>query len=71
MSRKLRTLLWTCYFVNRPWVEYKGVIPPNEMQNKQKELELEANALISMGGKVSLGVYDLAFIFGSGTFYLF
>jgi hypothetical protein len=51
---KLQTLLCTCYFiVSRPWVEYKGVIPQNEMQNKQKELELEANALISTGGKVS------------------
>ena len=38
---------------SRPWVEYKGVIAQNEMQNKQKELEIEANALISMGGKVS------------------
>jgi hypothetical protein len=51
---KLQTLLCTWYFiVSRPWVEYKGVIPQNEMQNKQKELELEANALISTGGKVS------------------
>lgn len=39
--------------LSRPWVEYKGVVPQNEMQNKQKELEIEANALISMGGKVS------------------
>jgi hypothetical protein len=47
-------LLCTCYcIVSRPWVEYKGVVPQNEMQHKQKELELEANALISMGGKVS------------------
>ncbi|MCI14834.1 alanyl-tRNA editing protein AlaX-L-like, partial [Trifolium medium] len=45
-----------------PWVEYKGVIPQNEMQNKQKELELEANALISVGGKVSVDIlpYDEA-----------
>jgi hypothetical protein len=51
---KLQTFLCICYcIVSRPWVEYKGVIPQNEMQNKQKELELEANALISMGGKVS------------------
>lgn len=44
---------------SRPWVEYKGVIPQNEIQNKQKDLELEANALISVGGKVSDNVHKL------------
>ncbi|CAK8563686.1 unnamed protein product [Lathyrus sativus] len=50
------------HFSDGPWVEYKGVIPQNEMQNKQKELELEANSLISMGGKVSADIlpYDEA-----------
>lgn len=50
------------HFSDGPWVEYKGVIPQNEMENKQKELEIEANALISMGGKVSADilVYDEA-----------
>lgn len=41
------------YFVARPWVEYKGMIPQNEMLNKKNDLELEANGLISVGGKVS------------------
>uniref|UniRef100_I1KMZ6 Threonyl/alanyl tRNA synthetase SAD domain-containing protein n=1 Tax=Glycine max TaxID=3847 RepID=I1KMZ6_SOYBN len=47
---------------SRPWVEYKGTISQNEMQSKQKDLELEANALISMGGKVSVDIlpYDEA-----------
>ncbi|PNY11438.1 alanyl-tRNA editing protein AlaX-L-like [Trifolium pratense] len=45
------------HFSDGPWVEYKGVIPQNEMQNKQKELELEANALISVGGKVSVDIF--------------
>ncbi|KAL5996068.1 hypothetical protein ACLOJK_026141 [Asimina triloba] len=40
----------------RPFVEYKGSIPQNELQNKQKELEIAANALISEGGKVSTAV---------------
>lgn len=35
-------------------MEYKGVIPPDQLQNKQHELEREANSLISRGGKVSL-----------------
>nr|ACJ84608.1 unknown [Medicago truncatula]AFK34632.1 unknown [Medicago truncatula] len=50
------------HFSDGPWVEYKGVVPQNEMQNKQKELEIEANALISMGGKVSADIllYDEA-----------
>lgn len=34
-------------------MEYKGTVPQKDMEIKQKELELEANALISRGGKVS------------------
>lgn len=39
--------------VARPYVEYIGIVPQKDVQSKQKELELEANALISRGGKVS------------------
>ncbi|KDO71635.1 hypothetical protein CISIN_1g0250981mg, partial [Citrus sinensis] len=41
---------------SRPYVEYKGSVPQNELQSKTKELELEANALISRGGKVMVAV---------------
>ncbi|XP_010259634.1 PREDICTED: uncharacterized protein LOC104598985 isoform X2 [Nelumbo nucifera] len=41
---------------SRPFVEYKGAIPQSEQQDKQKELEIEANLLISKGGKVSAAV---------------
>lgn len=34
-------------------MEYIGIVPQKDLQSKQKELELEANALISRGGKVS------------------
>lgn len=37
----------------RPFVEYKGTIPSDQLLTKQKELEIEANALIATGGKVS------------------
>ncbi|XP_052875007.1 uncharacterized protein LOC108457219 isoform X2 [Gossypium arboreum] len=37
---------------SRPFVEYKGTVPLNELQNKQREIEIEVNALISKGGKV-------------------
>ncbi|KAF8394565.1 hypothetical protein HHK36_020777 [Tetracentron sinense] len=40
----------------RPFVEYKGTVAQNELQSKQMELELEANALISRGGRVSAAV---------------
>ncbi|CAA2959601.1 Alanine--tRNA ligase [Olea europaea subsp. europaea] len=33
-------------------IEYKGVVSQNELQTKQKDLEVEANNLISKGGKV-------------------
>ncbi|KAL2339037.1 hypothetical protein Fmac_013483 [Flemingia macrophylla] len=50
------------HFPDGPWVEYKGTISQNEMQSKEKDLELEANALISLGGKVSADIlpYDEA-----------
>ncbi|KAI3987452.1 hypothetical protein MKX01_042456 [Papaver californicum] len=50
------------HFPDGPFVEYKGMVPQNELQSKQKELELEANALISKGGKVFVAVlpYDEA-----------
>ncbi|KAG6736643.1 hypothetical protein POTOM_060487 [Populus tomentosa] len=41
------------HFPDGPFVEYKGTIPQNELQSKQHELELAANALISRGGKAS------------------
>ncbi|GAB4851279.1 hypothetical protein Ancab_030575 [Ancistrocladus abbreviatus] len=44
------------HFPDGPFVEYKGTIPQNELQSKREEIELEANALISRGGKVSAEV---------------
>lgn len=44
------------HFPDGPFVEYKGVIPQHELQTKQKELEKEASALISQGGKVSAAI---------------
>ncbi|MBA0559186.1 hypothetical protein Golob_016162 [Gossypium lobatum] len=40
------------HFPDGPFVEYKGTVPLNELQNKQREIEIEVNALISKGGKV-------------------
>lgn len=37
----------------RPFVEYKGTITPEHLQDKQQELETVANTLISSGEKVS------------------
>ncbi|KAM0948543.1 putative aminoacyl-tRNA hydrolase [Dioscorea sansibarensis] len=50
------------HFPDGPFVEYKGVIPQDQLQIKQKELEAEANALISNGGKVLVSIlpYDEA-----------
>lgn len=45
--------------ITRPYVEYKGTVPQNELQSKTTELELEANALISRGGKVSFTLFFL------------
>ncbi|XP_050216178.1 LOW QUALITY PROTEIN: uncharacterized protein LOC126667252 [Mercurialis annua] len=44
------------HFPDGPFVEYKGTIPQNELQSKQKEIEAEANDLISKGGKVSAAI---------------
>lgn len=50
------------HFPDGPFVEYKGIIPQDQLQNKQKELEIEANALISSGGEVKACIlpYDEA-----------
>ncbi|XP_020583459.1 uncharacterized protein LOC110026722 isoform X4 [Phalaenopsis equestris] len=50
------------HFPDGPFVEYVGVISPDQLQIKQKELEEEAISLISIGGKVSASVlpYDEA-----------
>ncbi|XP_058076777.1 uncharacterized protein LOC131225282 isoform X2 [Magnolia sinica] len=57
------------HFPDGPFVEYKGTIPPNELQNKQKELEIAANELISNGGKVSAAVlpYEEAYEMCGGS----
>ncbi|KAJ3694377.1 hypothetical protein LUZ60_009857 [Juncus effusus] len=44
------------HFPDGPFVEYKGIIPQDQIQVKQKELENEANKLISIGGKVLASV---------------
>ncbi|CAN0855812.1 Alanyl-tRNA editing protein AlaX-L [Linum grandiflorum] len=44
------------HFPDGPWVEYKGTVATNELQAKQKEIEVEANALISKGGRVIAAV---------------
>ncbi|KAL5701211.1 hypothetical protein ACHQM5_026573 [Ranunculus cassubicifolius] len=44
------------HFPDGPFVEYKGSIPQSELQAKQKELELNANALISEGGMIYAAV---------------
>ncbi|CAA6654269.1 unnamed protein product [Spirodela intermedia] len=50
------------HFPDGPFVEYKGTIPSDQLLTKQKELEIEANALIATGCKVSAAVvpYDEA-----------
>ncbi|XP_048320989.1 uncharacterized protein LOC107433272 isoform X2 [Ziziphus jujuba] len=40
----------------RPFVEYKGKADPKQIESKLKELEIEANTLISKGGKVFAAV---------------
>ncbi|KAL6627536.1 hypothetical protein ACP70R_031262 [Stipagrostis hirtigluma subsp. patula] len=45
------------HFPDGAFVEYKGVIPPNQLQDKQNELEREANKLISEGAKVLASVF--------------
>lgn len=44
------------HFPDGPFVEYKGTVPQNELQNKQEELELEASKMIAHGGKVFASV---------------
>ncbi|XP_022722458.1 uncharacterized protein LOC111279710 [Durio zibethinus] len=44
------------HFPDGPFVEYKGMVSPNELQTKQREIEIEVNALISKGGKVYAAV---------------
>ncbi|XP_008805752.1 alanine--tRNA ligase 1 [Phoenix dactylifera] len=44
------------HFPDGPFVEYKGIIPKDQLQTKQRELEVEANALISSGVKVKASV---------------
>ncbi|XAR57089.1 Alanine--tRNA ligase [Bertholletia excelsa] len=41
------------HFPDGPFVEYKGTVAQNEPKIKPQELEMEANKLISKGGKVS------------------
>lgn len=50
------------HFPDGPYVEYKGAVPQDELKTKQNELEVEANKLISKGGKVSVFLlpYDKA-----------
>ena len=57
----------TCLNFGRPFVEYKGVISQNEWETKRKQLEEEANVLISKGGRVSciFGMYLLNILFVS------
>nr|GLL41327.1 uncharacterized protein LOC109178995 isoform X1 [Ipomoea trifida] len=45
------------HFPDGPFVEYQGTVPQNELQIKQKELEAEANNLISKGEKVSVSTF--------------
>uniref|UniRef100_A0A1D1YHN7 Alanyl-tRNA editing protein AlaX-L n=1 Tax=Anthurium amnicola TaxID=1678845 RepID=A0A1D1YHN7_9ARAE len=57
------------HFPDGPFVEYKGTIPADQLLNKQNELEREANALISIGGKVLVAVvpYEEAYELCGGT----
>lgn len=40
------------HFVDGPFVEYKGIIPSNELDSKRSAVEAQANRLISKGGMV-------------------
>lgn len=57
------------HFPDGPFVEYKGVVPQSEVPVKQKELEVEANELISKGGKVYAAIlpYEEASLLCGGT----
>ncbi|KAL6848279.1 hypothetical protein ACP4OV_022407 [Aristida adscensionis] len=45
------------HFPDGAFVEYKGVIPPEQLKDIQNELEREANRLISEGAKVLASVF--------------
>lgn len=45
------------HFPDGPFVEYKGIIPPDQIPVKKNELEREANRLISEGAKVLASVF--------------
>ncbi|KAM0848235.1 hypothetical protein ACQ4PT_054549 [Festuca glaucescens] len=45
------------HFPDGPSVEYKGVIPPDQLQDKKTQLEKQANELISKGAKVLVSVF--------------
>lgn len=40
------------HFPESPFVEYKGAIPSNDLENKRIALEAEANRLVVLGGQV-------------------
>ncbi|XP_011621909.1 uncharacterized protein LOC18430278 isoform X2 [Amborella trichopoda] len=44
------------HFPDGAFVEYKGTVTLNELQSKQKDLEKEANVMISNGGKVTASI---------------
>ncbi|KAM3198335.1 hypothetical protein ACQJBY_073468 [Aegilops geniculata] len=46
------------HFPDGPFVEYKGVVPADKLQDKKLELEKEANELISKGAKVLVSVFS-------------
>ncbi|KAL1220169.1 putative alanine--tRNA ligase, chloroplastic/mitochondrial [Cardamine amara subsp. amara] len=57
------------HFPDGPFVEYKGSVPQNELQVKQKELEAVANELITKGGKVYAAIlpYEEASVLCGGN----
>uniref|UniRef100_A0A1J3ET73 Alanine--tRNA ligase n=1 Tax=Noccaea caerulescens TaxID=107243 RepID=A0A1J3ET73_NOCCA len=57
------------HFPDGPFVEYKGIVPQDELQVKQKELDAEADELISKGGKVYAAIlpYEEASVLCGGS----
>ncbi|CAH8328637.1 unnamed protein product [Eruca vesicaria subsp. sativa] len=57
------------HFPDGPFVEYKGVVAQAELLVKQKELEVEANEMISKGGKVYAAIvpYEEASVLCGGS----
>nr|CAB3472449.1 unnamed protein product [Digitaria exilis] len=45
------------HFPDGPFVEYKGAIPQDQIQDKKNELEREAKRLISEGAKVLVSIF--------------